>query len=414
MSFQGEMCQKCGAFFIAGTSCRACGTGKQGTSPTVASQPGPTPTSSSGASADRHENVPVPLGPIVKPAHVAGELSRIHRFTFHGSGSTLLGIHVNNVFLSLITLGVYYFWGKVRVRNYLFSQTEFYGDRFSYHGTGKELLRGFLVAVLALGLVYALFNAAPYLPGGTPVRALVIALAYGTLLVFMSFAIVASRRYKLSRTSWRGIRFSFRGSFSDFIKLYVRGAVLTVLTLGIYLPFFVVHQHRYLISHTYFGNQPFRFDGEGRELFQIYLPIFAVVLFVPVGFALSALIPPLVFIMVGYLLFVYPVVIFYSFWIRANQQRYLWAHTSCGTTQFRATMTGGGLLLLNLINTMLLLLTVGLAWPWVVIRNIEFVVEHLSIEGPLDLAAIEQDAQSATAVGEGFDALLGLDTGFAA
>src|SRR5712691_10481567 len=77
---------------------------------------------------------------------------------FHGVGGTLFGIHIVNVLLTLVTLGVYYFWAKTRVRQYLFGQTEIAGDRFAYHGNGKELLLGTLKAALIFGLPTLLLN----------------------------------------------------------------------------------------------------------------------------------------------------------------------------------------------------------------------------------------------------------------
>src|SRR5215510_8374244 len=76
------------------------------------------------------------------------------RLQFHGSAQTLFGIWIVNVFLTLLTLGVYYFWAKVRIREYLLSQTSFEGDRFAYHGTGTELLIGWIKAMLCVGIPY--------------------------------------------------------------------------------------------------------------------------------------------------------------------------------------------------------------------------------------------------------------------
>ena len=91
---------------------------------------------------------PPPPGPMPAPGPPPGAEGPdvVRRPSFHGSGGTLLGIHVVNVLLILVTLGVYYFWAKTRVRRYLFSQTQFEADRFAYHGTAKELLLGFLKA----------------------------------------------------------------------------------------------------------------------------------------------------------------------------------------------------------------------------------------------------------------------------
>src|SRR5207237_185661 len=79
-------------------------------------------------------------------------------------------------------------------------------------------------------------------------------------------AMVGARRYRLSRTSWRGIRFSLRASTREFISIWVRGWLLTSLTLGLYYPFFVTSQQRFLTGHMWFGSQRFTFDGRGRDL----------------------------------------------------------------------------------------------------------------------------------------------------
>ena len=74
------------------------------------------------------------------PAETDSQPDQVRKLRFHGTGGSLFGIHIVNMLLTGLTLGIYYFWGKVKVRNYVFSQSEFEGDRFAYHGTGKELI----------------------------------------------------------------------------------------------------------------------------------------------------------------------------------------------------------------------------------------------------------------------------------
>ena len=78
------------------------------------------------------------------PTETDSQRGQVRKLRFHGTGGSLYGIHIVNMLLTGLTLGIYYFWGKVKVRNYIFSQSEFEGDRFAYHGTGKELLIGWL------------------------------------------------------------------------------------------------------------------------------------------------------------------------------------------------------------------------------------------------------------------------------
>jgi uncharacterized membrane protein YjgN (DUF898 family) len=322
---------------------------------------------------------------LVDPAGTAAEAER--RLTFAGSGSTLLGIHIVNVLLTILTLGIYYCWAKVRVRSYLLSETEFEGDRFAYHGTGRELLIGTVKAGLVFGALSALVKASLALPGGTPVRVSAFLAGYVGLLVLIPVATVGARRYRLSRTSWRNILFSFQGNAGAFIKLFVGGTLLTGLTLGLYYPFFATARHGFLVAHSRFGDRSFGFDGRGRDLFGPYL--LALLLTVPT-------------LGLGW------------FWFWARRTRYYWDHTSFEGVRFVSTVTGLRLFGLHLVNLVLLVFTLGLAWPWVTVRNLRFEFANLTLIGAFEPASIQQDAQAATATGDGLGDFLELDTGFAA
>jgi hypothetical protein len=76
-----------------------------------------------------------------------------NRFKFQGQGRTLFGITFLNLIKTVFTLGIYQFWAKTNVRQYIWSQTLFAGDRFSYHGTGKELLLGAMLFITAIVLM---------------------------------------------------------------------------------------------------------------------------------------------------------------------------------------------------------------------------------------------------------------------
>ena len=76
------------------------------------------------------------------------------RFKFHGSGGTLFGIVFINTILTFVTLGFYYPWARAKLLKYLYSETEFNGNRFEFHGTGKEMFKGFLKVIAILIVVY--------------------------------------------------------------------------------------------------------------------------------------------------------------------------------------------------------------------------------------------------------------------
>ena len=334
---------------------------------------------------------PLPPGPPERqpapppgPSPEAPGPGPLRRPSFHGQGGTLFGIHLVNTLLTLVTLGVYYFWAKTRLRHYLLGQTEIEGDRFAYHGTGRELLLGTIKAVLVFGVPIFLLNVVQNVldvPGLVKVAAGVI---YGSLLfVFFPVAMVGARRYRLSRTSWRGIRFSFRGRVWELVKIFIIGNFLTGLTFGLYYPYFLVARQTFMVSHAYFGSERFDFVGRGRDLFWPYVV------------AILLTLPTLGLCWV---------------WYVARKRRYFWDHTSFGTARFACTVTGGALLGLWVVNLLLLVCTLGIAWPWVRVRNIDFAFRNLALVGPLDLARIQQEAQRASSIGEGLSGFF--DSGF--
>ena len=321
------------------------------------------------------------------PAPRDASFSTRRKLSFHGTGGSLFGIYVVNVLLTIVTFGIYRFWGRVKVRRYMMSQTAFEGDRFAYHGTGKELLNGFFRAGFLFGIPFTVLHAIDELAADRMVHAGVRFLSSVLLFIFFPMAMVGARRYRLSRTSWRGIRFAFRGRVKDFIRIFVRGSLLTSLTLGLYYPFFQARQQQFMISNSYFGRRPFRFDGRGRDLFGAYV--------------------------VTLLLFI-PTLGLYWFWFSAKKTRYFWEHTFFETARVRCSLTGRQLMTFTLTNWLILVVTLGLAWPWVLVRSTRFAFSYLSIDGALDLDGIVQEPQLATATGDALSSILGTDVDFGA
>jgi uncharacterized membrane protein YjgN (DUF898 family) len=344
---------------------------------------------------------------------------------FHGTGGVLFGIYLRNILLTLVTIGVYYLWGKNRLRTYLAGQCEFEGDRFAWHGTGKELFLGAVKVLAVLIPVVLLVYVAPVF-WKTPAAELLGRAA--TLVVYLflvPLALVGARRYRLSRLSWRGIRFSFRGRVRDFLKLFLRGSVLTGITFGLYTPFFQTQTRKFFSEHTYFGNARFAFNGKGSDLFgRLLLALLAAgAAFGVAAFSAAVSISQLRFlrsdpdairrVAAGALpavTFAVVVSVAAWFWYLAYRHRYFWGHTSFGTSQFHSTMTAGKLLWQTVSNLLLLVVTIGLALPWILVRNVTFNLANIVLVGSLDdLKSIVQDAQTAGVAGEGLADMLNLD-----
>jgi uncharacterized membrane protein YjgN (DUF898 family) len=302
-----------------------------------------------------------------------------YRFEFQGDGRTLLGICFFNLIKTIFTLGIYRFWAKTHVRQYLWSQTLFAGDRFSYRGTGKELILG-AIRFGAILILLGLLNAYVYLNIGF-VEGEGVSNLFSLIIVAMIPALLTGAwRYRLSRTSWRNIRFSFRGKGKDAFVLYLTGAVLTVVTLGLYWAYFKMKREKFWRENSWFGDMPFQFSGVGKDFIKKYI--------------LAALLTPLT---LG----------FYLFWFTADLKRYLWSHTHVGGATFHFPITGRDYMKLKGINFLILLFTFGLAYPWVVIRNQKFVMKHMTLLGNIELNQIVQEMKESNAFGE--EALDALD-----
>lgn len=314
------------------------------------------------------------------------------KLKYHGTGGELLGLMLVNALLTMITLSIYSFWARTKIREYLYTQTELAGDRFGYHGTGGELLRGWLKAVgvltvlfLVIGVLFAVL-APPTGPGAEQepsVALFVVQAVYLAIIgVLVAIAINGARRYRLSRSSWRGIRFSYAGRWQDFLALSVKGAILSAITLTLYLPYFRNQSRAFLVNHAHFGSVEFAYEADGRELFFSYLK------------SLLLAIPTLGLSMV---------------WFQAFQHRYFWSHTTFGAVRLKSTVTGGALLGLTLTNALLVLFTLGIGVPWAITRMTQFTCDNLMLQGDIDWKTVEQQAQLASATGEGLAQGLDVD-----
>ena len=320
---------------------------------------------------------------------------------FHGTGGGLFKIMLINWILTIFTLGIYYFWGKTKVRRYLWEQSSFAGDRFYYHGTGGELFKGAVI----FGLILGLLNAGAYALGQTWGPEAKLFAEIGTsylILLLLPIIMVGAMRYRLSRTAWRGIRLSFRGKRKSALWLYIKGYIFTSLTLGLYWPYFTIQKQKFWKSNAYFGNQAFQYDGEGKDILKAFLlfVVSGVVLFASPSFLIGYFGFEVQEIMMVSLGMFVPFAIIYLYY-SAFLDRYNWSKTQFAGGTFKYDATGGQWFLLNFTNLLLFVFTVGLALPLIIIRYRKFLAEHLTVHGNMQLSQIVQEAQKSSALGEG-------------
>jgi hypothetical protein len=191
---------------------------------------------------------------------------RTHEMRFTGSDKVFSELVRNGAFLEIVTFGFYRFWLATKIRHYLWSHTALDDDAFSYHGTARELLIGFLFAVAILAPVYLAF----FLLGVEAEREQSFAsAALGLFFIgFFQFALYRARRYRLYRTSWRGVRFGMDGSGVSYALRAMGWGFLAILTLGLALPWLQAGLERYKMRHTYYGDLRGDFVASGGALFK--------------------------------------------------------------------------------------------------------------------------------------------------
>ena len=168
--------------------------------------------------------------------------------------------------LELITAGFYRFWLATDIRRSLWSGTLVDGHAPAYTGTAKELLIGFLFALAILMPVYLLY----FLIGIEAERAKACASIPLVLFfyAFGQFAIFRARRYRATRTVWRGARFWMSSSGWAYSWRACLWSLLVLLTLGLALPWRESALERYKMRHLHYGDLPARFEGTGSALFK--------------------------------------------------------------------------------------------------------------------------------------------------
>ncbi len=306
-----------------------------------------------------------------------------YKLGFHGKGSEFFSIIIVNWLLTIVTLGLYYPWAKANQLKYLYGETSLDGDRFAFHGTGKEMFKGFIKAILIFLTLYGLLFLFLYLQ--MPLVGILV--FYLGILAIVPLAIHGSYRYRMSRTSWRGIRFGYRGNRSELVKNFLGWILLTLVTLGIYGPWFVINLRKYVVGNVRFGDAEFEYDGDGSDYFMINLK--------------------------GYFLTIITFGIYMFWWQKELFEYYidnLTLNKNGQQIQFQSQVTGGGFFQLMVVNFLIIVFTLGLGYAWVVTRSLNYFSENIDLEGTLDLNTLMQTEENyKDATGEDMGDMLDID-----
>jgi uncharacterized membrane protein YjgN (DUF898 family) len=340
------------------------------------------------------------------------------RLVYDGDTGSLFVLWLKVLGLSIITLGFYRFWGRTRIRSYLWSHVSLLGDRCEYDGTGMELFLRFLVALVILVPLLSLVQLATLIGLGLSWAKVASFVQLALFFYLGNFAVYAGRRYRTSRTLWRGIRGGLDGSANSYAWRAIGYTALASVTLGFTEPWRYVGLWRYEMRNTGFGDVQFDFEGRGADLFGAFMITWALNLLALV--ALVAGVFGIVYVSwhdlaavahhtgrslpapdIGWPAFVGLFVLLYVGFIIAAALAYLYftaralsysaRHTSFRRVAFAADIKLGTLLRLQLGNLLIMVVTLGLGTPFTAQRYIRFFCDNLRLYGAEDLEMLSQE-----------------------
>ncbi len=371
---------------------------------------------------------------------------QIKPFEFHGRAGEFFTIWIVNVALTILTLGIYSAWAKVRTQQYFYGNTILDGVSFRYTANPVKILKGRVIALVLFMLYY-------FSTTLSPKTGFIIFLG---IMLLVPALLVMSLSFRLRYSMYRNISFNFIKNYGQAYKVFG----IPVLLIGLYL--FLASQQQHLLTkenihetgmlygvavmilipliavlfpwwefaithfkveHARYGTSRFKFLGRMRQYYKMYgvmylgtfliFGIFFFIMFtamqgitkeeakqVPAFMPLISLL-----ILPGYLwVFAY---------LQAKRTNLLYGNLELEGHRVHCNMKAGYLLYLYITNTLGMALTLGLLMPWAKVRTAKYraSVTSIAIQGDLgDFVASQEQQQSA--IGEEIGEMFDLDLGF--
>lgn len=334
--------------------------------------------------------------------------ARNYPFEFFGEANEYFRIWIVNLALSILTLGVFSAWAKVRTQRYFYSNTRLAGVPFEYLAQPLPILKGRVIAFTLFGS-YAL-------AGQFSLRLQLALLAVIALLA--PWLIVRGLMFRARYSSWRGLTFRFVPGYGQAYRWYLLAYLLFPLSLGLVFPYIKFRQKKFVVEQHRFGGREFTFRAGSGDFYPPYLISTGLVigwLFL-VGMAFSFLMRGQGFspvwsqyVLIGFTYFGYFLAWVY---IYSRITNLTYNEAELDGYRLRATFGAFDLAKLYLANAAAILLTLGMAIPWAAIRIARYRAAHLELVAPGDLDSFTAETQrEESAVGAEMDSLFDLDIG---
>ena len=329
---------------------------------------------------------------ITPPAATAIATPQQLRFT--GTGGSYFGIWIVNLLLTVVTLGIYSAWAKVRRLQYFYRHTELAQTGFDFHGSPKRILLGRIIAFIML----VVYNMSVRLHS---IWTLVVIVALAAVLPWL---LRNSLRFRLYNTSWRGTRFHFRGTVGGAYRVFLLNSFLSLITLYIMVPFAHQRLKAYQHDNSWFGQTRFSFHARAGQFYLLYLMLLAGFLAFGILFGMAGLFsmlkplmlaqqhqggpvdPKPILMAVG---IIYGAVILMSVIIgpvfHALMTNLVWSNTRLGEHRIECHMSPLKLTWVTASNLVMVVVTCGLFIPWAMVRMTRLHVESITFIPASDL-----------------------------
>ena len=328
-----------------------------------------------------------------------------HPFAFTGGGGEYFRIWIVNLFLSIITIGIYSAWAKVRRETFFHRNLTLDNSAFGYHGKAIAILKGRALAVV---LLLALSIA----QGVSP---LAYVLAILALLPLVPWLVVRAFRFRARNTSYRGLRFSFHGTYRQALTAFVGYGLLAAFSFGILFPLFYRQQRKFVFDNLRYGSSQFHCAATSGQFYRIFLKpvglmfgaLLAIGLLAAVG-GLTAMLVPVILALgaMALTLLLMP-------YIRVRTANLVWNTATLAQMHFCSRLRILPYFALVAVNLVLLLLTLGLYWPWAQVRLARYRASCLSLSTTDSLDSfVAAETAAAPAVGDAVSELMDIDIAF--
>lgn len=360
---------------------------------------------------------------------------------FSGRTGEYFQIWLVNTALTLASVGLYMPWARVRTRRYFLGQIRLQESGLDYQANPRAMFFGWVVIGLGFTLLSSfgdlltmgLTSAVQLWVKGSWIVPLLSAGVVGVILliqlVTLSWLLVQSLRYNSSMTSYRNLRFGFGNVEARFnlwkemvILLLLR--ILVPISLGLLQPYAAWRWRSFLIRHRRFGTTPFAFTAKPSDFRRLHLralplllPAIASIATLLLSVALAfnkvistpgvtapSLIPSVILTVIAIAMAIasIPLLLIWSCWLEARAASLSWRCTHLGELRFACAWRARDLIRLRLLHGLALVFSLGLAWPWVRIRETRYRLQRISVSPAKALdgfLAGEQERISALAEG---------------